>query len=90
MKKAISLQIHGKVQGVYFRQSARQKAQELNISGRVRNCDDGSVEVEAEGEEEDMNKFIEWCHKGPAAALVDAVEIKTTAEKFFNGFEVRK
>lgn len=89
-KKAIRLKISGTVQGVFFRQSALQKAIELNISGWVRNCEDGSVELEAEGEETGMKEFIEWCHRGPMRAVVSKVEIKTIGTKNHSGFEIRR
>ena len=89
-KEAIRLKIYGTVQGVFFRQSTREKANELNISGWVRNCEDGSVEVEAEGEETGMKVFIEWCHRGPARAIVSKVEIKTIGQQNYSGFEIRR
>ena len=89
MKKAIYLKISGTVQGVFFRQSTQQKARELNIKGWVRNCNDGSVEVEAEGEEIPLNDFVEWCHRGPRDAKVNNVESKNIEMKNFEGFEVR-
>ena len=90
MKQAVYLKISGTVQGVYFRQSTKEKALELNISGWVRNCNDGSVELEAEGEDADLKNFIEWCYHGPAASIVRGVEIKTIAVNSFVGFEIRR
>lgn len=77
--KACHLTIKGKVQGVYFRQSAKQKAFELNITGWVRNNPDNIVEIFAQGNEENMHVFIAWCHQGPPAARVSAVIVTETA-----------
>ena len=73
MKKSVHIKISGKVQGVFFRQSTKEKADELGITGWVRNCGDGSVELEANGKESAMKKFIEWCHHGPERAVVSKV-----------------
>ncbi|MYL32845.1 acylphosphatase [Pontibacillus yanchengensis] len=62
----VHLLVKGRVQGVGFRFSAKQKAQEFNITGWVRNRNDGSVEIEAEGQDEDMKSFIESIKHGPS------------------------
>lgn len=77
--KAYHLIIKGKVQGVYFRQSTKQKALELNITGWVRNTPDNTVEAFAQGNEECMQIFIAWCYEGPPAARVSEVIIKEAA-----------
>ncbi len=69
-----TLRIHGQVQGVYFRESARAEAVRLGLTGWVRNRDDGSVEAIAEGEPAALEEFIRWCHRGPQAARVTDVE----------------
>ena len=69
--------VRGKVQGVFFRASTHKAAEELNINGWVKNLDDGSVEIVAEGEKENLNKFIRWCNKGPEKAEVTEIKIKT-------------
>ena len=89
-KEAIRLKIYGTVQGVFFRQSTRQKAMELNISGWVRNTEDGCVEVEAEGEENTLKDFTAWCYHGPVHAKVRDVEEKIIERKNFLGFEIRR
>lgn len=70
----VSLRIRGKVQGVFFRESSRQEASRLGLTGWVRNRDDGSVEAVAEGEPAALEEFIRWCHRGPQAARVTDVE----------------
>ena len=88
--KAVHLDISGVVQGVFFRQSTRQKAIQLGIRGWVRNSDDGTVEVVAEGEDEKLEEFIEWCNHGPSGAFVTAVKIRETQPSQFKNFEVRR
>lgn len=80
--------IYGRVQGVYFRQSAKEKAIELGVSGTARNCADGTVEVLAEADAAIMNDFIEWCRNGPEAARVDRVDINEHPLKNFRGFVI--
>jgi acylphosphatase len=89
MKKAAYLKITGVVQGVFFRQSTMQKAQELDITGWVRNCEDGSVELEAEGDETLLKVFVQWCHRGPQRAVVSRVDEQPSEVKGYEGFEVR-
>ena len=67
--------ISGKVQGVFFRATTRDKANELGVKGWVRNLRDGRVEAVFEGDEEAVKKLIEWCHVGPPAARVEKVEV---------------
>jgi acylphosphatase len=69
----VQLTIKGRVQGVGFRYSTIQKAREHNIKGFVKNQYDGSVFIEAEGDETDLEHFIHWCHKGPFPARVENV-----------------
>lgn len=74
MKRA-HLFINGRVQGVFFRAETQRAAQSLELSGWVRNLDDGDVEVLIEGKDIDVDKMIAWCKKGPPAARVDRVEV---------------
>ncbi|MGQ3684719.1 MAG: acylphosphatase [Candidatus Loosdrechtia sp.] len=67
---------YGKVQGVFFRSSVRDKAQTLDIRGWVRNCSDGSVEAVFEGEKDAIEKMVQWCTKGPAGAVVEKVDVQ--------------
>ncbi len=69
------VRITGKVQGVWFRQSTKDQALRLGVSGWCRNCADGSVEVMIEGEKASVQKLIDWCHKGPPLARVAEVEV---------------
>jgi len=65
--------IEGRVQGVWFRDSTRNEATRLNLTGWVKNRFDGSVELVAEGSREEVKKLIEWCHHGPPGARVTMV-----------------
>jgi len=91
MKKQVVLKIYGRVQGVLFRYSSQKKAKDLNLSGWARNETDGTVQIVAEGEEKDLNEFINWCRSGEVGpAKVDKVDIEwqePTGE--FNDFSVK-
>ena len=76
MQKQAVLKIYGKVQGVFFRDSSRRKAKELNLTGWVKNEPDGTVQIVAEGQESDLKELIEWCKNGPNHANVDEVGIE--------------
>ena len=78
MKKNVRahIRISGKVQGVCYRMETRHAAQRYDITGWVRNQDDGSVEAVFEGEEESVNAIIEWSRRGPSTAFVRKVEIE--------------
>ena len=74
MVKHIDINIKGRVQGVFFRKSAQEKAKSLGVSGFARNMPDGSLYIEAEGEENRLNKFLTWCRIGPKGARVLSVD----------------
>lgn len=88
MVKYLNIKISGFVQGIFYRATAKEEAEKLNITGFARNEPDGSVYIEAEGEEENLDKFIEWCHKGPPLAKVEKVETTETSLKNFSEFKV--
>ena len=66
--------VSGRVQGVFFRQNAKQKASSLGLVGWVRNLPDGRVEAVFEGDPVAVKKMVHWCHTGPEYAGVDGVE----------------
>jgi len=66
--------VQGRVQGVFYRASARREAVRLRLGGWVRNLADGTVETRAEGPEDRLREFLEWLHRGPEGARVDRVE----------------
>ncbi len=78
MFKEVHLNIFGRVQGVFYRAEAQEKAQELGLKGWVKNLPDGSVEALAQGPEDSLREFIEWCKKGPAQANVTNIEVEFT------------
>lgn len=75
MKKTIRVKIRGRVQGVYFRSYAQDRAIELNLTGWVRNNEDGTVEAVFSGNPDDVDKIIEWCYIGSPYSKVEKVEI---------------
>lgn len=89
--KRVNIQIFGRVQGVGFRFFTMQRAKGLNIVGWVTNRSDGSVEIEAQGAEEDINKFIQWCKEGPPSSKVEDIKVKEieTQEKEKERFSVK-
>jgi len=91
MKRRVDLKIHGRVQGVFFRDSSQRKAKELNLSGFVKNEPDGTVQIIAEGEEKNLEELIEWCRAGGAEyARVDKVNIEWLEPSGqFNNFIVK-
>jgi acylphosphatase len=72
-KAKAQLKITGRVQGVFYRQSAMEMANNLGLTGWARNCLDGSVEAVFEGEKTTIDQAIEWCRQGPPAARVSNV-----------------
>ena len=66
----------GVVQGVYYRYSTKRKADDLRLSGTVRNLPDGSVGIVCVGEEKDILSLIDWCKVGPRGARVDRVDVE--------------
>ena len=86
MKKHFSIRVSGKVQGVFFRASTKEKAETLSLLGFVQNESDGSVYIEAEGDEDELAEFIEWCKVGPSQARVDQCICKSGETKNFKKF----
>jgi acylphosphatase len=88
MKKSVRLYIEGTVQGVFFRGFIKENAERYNIKGFVRNLDDGRVEVFLEGNNEEVDKMVELCKKGPKHAQIRNVEIKPERFQDFKVFKV--
>ena len=84
----MSILVSGRVQGVFYRASAKAKADELAITGFVQNMPDGKVYMEAEGMDENLDLFKTWCSKGPPRAQVEQAEIKEGELKNFTSFEI--
>ena len=83
---AFFARVQGRVQGVGFRYSTYREAQRLKLNGWVRNADDGSVEVWAEGEPDKLSRLLIWLHKGPSFSRVDSVEEEDKAPKGYDDF----
>lgn len=84
----MKIKITGRVQGVFFRQSAREKAISLGIKGTVRNCEDDSVEIIATGTKEQLDKLIQWCRVGPPRAEVTDVTSQELSLQEFRNFSI--
>ncbi len=87
MKRYI-IRVSGKVQGVFFRASTKEIADQLGLNGIVRNEPDGSVYVEAEGERGPLEAFAAWCKIGPMQAQVVTFVIEEAAPKGYVGFTI--
>ncbi len=86
----VHLIVRGRVQGVYFRASTRDRARQLGLNGWVRNCPDGSVEILAEGDKAHLERLVVWCHDGPPGAVVTDLDVEwQEAHGEFAGFVVR-
>ncbi|MEQ8231852.1 MAG: acylphosphatase [Gammaproteobacteria bacterium] len=81
--------VSGRVQGVFFRASAREQARALGLTGWVMNCDDGSVEAIARGSADALAAFAAWLAEGPPRARVSAVTSEVCDADTGSGFEVR-
>jgi len=91
MKRAIKIKVLGKVQGVFFRASTKKYADQLGVKGWVRNETDGSVQIIAESEMDNIDRFIKWCYRGPEFAVVEKVIVSDEVEvKNYESFEVRR
>lgn len=85
----LHIRIHGIVQGIFFRANAQSIASGLGLTGWVRNCPDGSVEIVAEGKKEKLEAFLGWCRRGPEEAQIDKVEQEwESAKNEFQSFRI--
>lgn len=71
--RRIRVVVSGRVQGVFFRDSCRRRAERANVAGWVRNRDDGTVEAVFEGPEDAVTAMVDWCRQGPSTAHVQSV-----------------
>jgi acylphosphatase len=81
--------VEGHVQGVFYRSSTKNKAKELGIRGFAQNKEDGSVYIEAQGEEENLQQLMDWCKEGPDTADVEHFEYREGEIKDYENFEIR-
>jgi len=87
---AIHVMIKGKVQGVYYRVSAKEVAERLHLTGWVKNTREGHVEALAIGDSDDLDQFVEWCKRGPERADVTDVIVQASVEVTVTGFSIMK
>jgi acylphosphatase len=81
--------VHGSVQGVFFRDTTRRKAQSRGVSGWVRNCSDGSVEALFEGDAEAVESMVAFAREGPRGAQVERVDVEDAAPEGAGRFSIR-
>jgi acylphosphatase len=81
--------VHGDVQGVFFRETARRKATEAGVAGWVTNRSDGTVEAVFEGPAQAVDELVGFCREGPTAASVDRVDVADEEPEELSGFDVR-
>jgi acylphosphatase len=83
------VKVHGRVQGVFFRDATRREAGRVGIAGWVRNCADGTVEAVFEGDEDAVQRIVDWVRKGPGHAEVERVDVSEEEPEGLSGFDVR-
>lgn len=85
--KRISVNVKGVVQGVYFRAFTKESADEIGLSGWTKNLDDGSVQIEAQGNDSQLKNFLQMVRKGPKFSVVQSISVNdipvTTNEHSF-------
>jgi len=88
-KTCVHCVVSGRVQGVFFRASARDEARRLGLTGWVRNTIDGRVELIACGPRTAVDTLIAWLHRGPPMARVAAVDVTPAKDEGLSRFEIR-
>ena len=81
--------VHGRVQGVFFRDSLRRRAQSHDVAGWARNRSDGAVEAVFEGQPEDVEQLVRYAESGPRHADVESVDVDDEEPEGLSGFEIR-
>jgi acylphosphatase len=81
--------VHGSVQGVFFRDTMRRLAEQRSVGGWVRNNRDGTVEAVLEGDENALERLLEFAHEGPRGAQVERVEVFDEEPEGLQGFAIR-
>lgn len=87
--KRLSITVSGRVQGVFFRWSAKEQAGRLGLTGFIGNAPDGTVRIEIQGDEDALDTFVDWCRVGPKFASVTGVESSEMEPVEEKGFSVR-
>ena len=81
--------VHGSVQGVFFRDTTRRKAESRGVTGWVRNCSDGTVEALFEGDPEAVEAMVAFAREGPRGASVERLDVEDAAPEGAGGFAIR-
>ncbi len=89
-KVSAHVEVSGKVQGVFFRATAKKIAEKNNLTGWVKNLSNGNVEAIVSGDKDSVERFIEWCKLGPENAKVETVDVDYIEEKIFKEFKVKR
>lgn len=87
--KRLNITIYGLVQGVSFRYHAREQANNLSITGFVKNLPNARVYIECQGDDENLERFVEWCQQGPDMAKVKKLDIVEAEPKDFLDFQIK-
>lgn len=88
--QTLLLIVSGKVQGVWYRQSSKEKALELGITGEVSNQSDGTVKIIATGTKEQLTQLTDWCRQGPPKANVTNLDVKELPLQSFKSFTIER
>jgi acylphosphatase len=88
--KTVEIIVTGKVQGVFYRQSASEKAQQLGLTGFAENLANGNVRIVITGEEDAIETLYQWCRLGPPKARVESIHKVTIPDRQFDRFEIRR
>lgn len=88
MQFTTAIRITGKVQGVFYRQSTKEKAIALGLTGEVQNLEDGSVYIRATGTKDQLDQLIAWCKQGPPRAKVESVVNEELPLQKFTSFNI--
>lgn len=84
----VHLLIKGKVQHVFYRATAKGEAEKLRLTGWIKNTPEGNVEIVVNGSQKNIERYIDWCWKGPSRAKVESVEVKNLQEEQFDEFRI--
>ncbi len=90
MLQTISITVKGKVQAVFFRQSSKEKALMLGITGKIMNLQNGDVKIIATGTDEQLKTFTEWSRQGPPQAKVESIKITELPIQLFDHFTIER
>ena len=90
MLKTFSIKVAGKVQGVYYRQSTKEKAQQLGVTGTVQNLRNGDVLIMATGTDDQLVQLVNWCRQGPPRAVVTNIQVEVKDTRSFSGFTIER